>query len=172
MTARMITKEQLADLERLARAATPGPWECQTSNGWRRVGTTAANRGRSDGDVLANDAASPANMAYIAAANPATVLALLDRIAELEVQNECEEHFCKGWRDQAIGLVRDVSRLERERDEAPPILGAADLVAGNRYWARHGPDMKWALIDVSNVEGIEYGMKNWQFVGPVIPPAA
>ncbi|WP_019101177.1 ead/Ea22-like family protein [Chromobacterium haemolyticum] len=80
----MITKEQFAELERLARAASPGPWEYQTSNGWLRVGTTPANRGRMDGDIVANDAASPANMAYIAAANPATVLALLDRIAELE----------------------------------------------------------------------------------------
>lgn len=80
----MITKEQFAELERLARAASPGPWEYQTSNGWLRVGTTPANRGRMDGDIVANDAASPANMAYIAAANPATVLALLDRIAEQE----------------------------------------------------------------------------------------
>lgn len=80
----MITKEQFAELERLARAASPGPWEYQTSNGWHRVGTSAANRGRSDGDVVANSAATPANMAFIAAANPSTVLALLDRIAEQE----------------------------------------------------------------------------------------
>ncbi|UGA37757.1 hypothetical protein JOS77_28050 [Chromobacterium haemolyticum] len=157
----MITKEQMADLERLARAASPGPWECQTSNGWRRVGTTAANRGRSDGDVVANDAASPANMAYIAAANPAMALWLVARIAELE--------------KDLVGAFVRIGELEYEVEaasEAPPILGAADLVARNRYWARHGPNMKWALIDVSDVEGIEYGMKNWQFVGPVIPPAA
>ncbi|WP_374424589.1 ead/Ea22-like family protein [Chromobacterium sp.] len=84
----MITKEQLAELTSLARAATPGPWANQTSNGWRRVGTAAASRGRIDGDVVANGAASPANMAYIAAANPAMVLALLDRIAELERERD------------------------------------------------------------------------------------
>lgn len=91
MTSQMITKEQLAELASLARAATPGPWECQTSNGWRRVGTTAANRGRRDGDVVANGAATPANMAYIAAANPATVLALI-------ADNEAKAAELAEWR--------------------------------------------------------------------------
>lgn len=156
-----MTNDQLAELERLARAATPGPWEYQTSNGWRRVGTTTANRGRMDGDIVANDAASPANMAFIGAANPAMAQAMIARITELE--------------QDLVGAFVRIGELEyevEESSEAPPILGAADLVAGNRYWARHGPNMKWALIDVSDVEGIEYGMKNWQFVGPVIPPAA
>ncbi|MGR2663641.1 hypothetical protein ACUXVY_18815 [Chromobacterium haemolyticum] len=83
------------------------------------------------------------------------------RIAELE--------------QDLVGAFVRIGELEyevAESSEAPPIIGAADLVAENRYWARHGPNMKWALIDVSDVEGIEYGMKNWQFVGPVIPPAA
>ncbi|QOD84142.1 ead/Ea22-like family protein [Chromobacterium haemolyticum] len=81
----MIANDQLAELARLARAASPGPWEYQTSNGWRRVGTTAANRGRMDGDIVApGTMMTSENMAFIAAANPATVLALLDRISELE----------------------------------------------------------------------------------------
>ncbi|WP_440030085.1 ead/Ea22-like family protein [Chromobacterium amazonense] len=87
----MPNPDQLSALRAAAEAATPGPWEYQTSNGWHRVGTTAANRGRRDGNVVANGAASPANMAHIAAANPAAVLALLAhidaqaaRIAELE----------------------------------------------------------------------------------------
>ncbi|AXT46414.1 ead/Ea22-like family protein [Chromobacterium rhizoryzae] len=171
-----MTNDQLAELASLARAATPGPWRAGRPREIVSTSEVCIDTDIGPKVLLSGNsnfiAEGERDAAFAAAANPSTVLALLDRIAELEVQNECEEHFCKGWRDQAIGLVRDVSRLERERDEAPPILGAADLVAGNRYWARHGPDMKWALIDVSNVEGIEYGMKNWQFVGPVIPPAA
>ncbi|OQS36787.1 hypothetical protein B0T40_10390 [Chromobacterium haemolyticum] len=50
------------------------------------------------------------------------------------------------------------------------ILGVDQLKPGNRYWARCGPPMKWALIDVSHLEGIKYGMKGWEFVGPVLPP--
>ncbi|WP_047236915.1 ead/Ea22-like family protein [Chromobacterium subtsugae] len=87
----MLTPDQLAALRAAAAAATPGPWEYQTSNGWWRVGTTAARCGRADGDVVAHGAASPANLEFIAAANPAVVLALLAhidtqavRIAELE----------------------------------------------------------------------------------------
>ncbi|OVE45545.1 ead/Ea22-like family protein, partial [Chromobacterium violaceum] len=77
----MLTPDQLAALRAAAEAATPGPWEHQTSNGWHRVGTTPANRGRVDGDVVASGAASPADMAHIAAANPAAVQGLL---ADLE----------------------------------------------------------------------------------------
>ncbi|AVG17809.1 hypothetical protein CFN79_19115 [Chromobacterium vaccinii] len=73
----MPTPNHLAALRAAAAAATPGPWEHQTSNGWHRVGTTAATRGRRDGDVVANGAASPADMAYIAAANPAAIQELL-----------------------------------------------------------------------------------------------
>lgn len=102
-----MTNDQLAELASLARAASPGPWECQTSNGWRRVGTTAANRGRRDGDVVANGAASPANMAFIAAASPATVLELIARIAELEQD-------AARYRAVRAELISDEDRYEVE----------------------------------------------------------
>lgn len=159
----MITKEQLAELERLARAATPGPWHTDRMPYTERILSgndfyVARTFGMRQRDL---------NAAYIAAANPATVLALMAdneakavRIAELE--------------QDLVGAFVRIGELEYEVEaagEAPPILGAADLAAGNRYWARHGPNMKWALIDVSDVEGIEYGMKSWEFFGPVTPPA-
>lgn len=204
----MITKEQLAELASLARAATPGPWK----TGKRRqvvgpydvcvdtdIGPKVLLSGNSN--FIAD---GERDAAFAAAANPVTVLALLARIAELdrevEEANEARREAqlaaqeAQTSRDSAVTQVRRelgarIAELEQDlvgafvrigeleyeveaASEAPPILGAADLVAGNRYWARHGPNMKWALIDVSNVEGIEYGMKNWQFVGPVIPPAA
>ncbi|WP_337881847.1 hypothetical protein [Chromobacterium haemolyticum] len=107
----MLTPDQLAELERRARAATLGPWEYQTSNGWRRVGTTAANRGRMDGDIVANDAASPANMSYIAAASPVTVLALIARIAELEQERD-------HWKANHDNQVQR-ARILIERDDLP-----------------------------------------------------
>ncbi|MGR2663990.1 hypothetical protein ACUXVY_20585 [Chromobacterium haemolyticum] len=151
----MLTPEQLADLERLARAATPGPWIK------RGVSLVEAKTGELSRASIAEVFHAAEDGDFIAAANPAMALWLVARIAELE--------------QDLVGAFVRIGELEYEVEaasEAPPIMGAADLVAGNRYWARHGPDMKWALIDVSNVEGIEYGMKNWQFVGPVIPPAA
>ncbi|NHR05763.1 hypothetical protein HA052_11185 [Chromobacterium haemolyticum] len=105
----MITKEQLAELTSLARAATPGPWENQTSNGWRRVGTTSASRGCIDGDVVANGAASPADMSFIAAANPAMVLALIAELAQAhEARREAQlaAQEAQTSRDSTVTQVR------------------------------------------------------------------
>ena len=109
------TTDQLATLRAAAAAATPGPWEYQTSNGWHRVGTTAANRGRRDGDVVANGAASPANMAYIAAASPAAVLALLDYI-DAQATELAEWHKLRDSNALHINLLRGMpARLTTEQ---------------------------------------------------------
>ncbi|MEN6079297.1 ead/Ea22-like family protein [Chromobacterium piscinae] len=112
------TTDQFATLRAAAAAATPGPWEHQTSNGWHRVGTTAANRGRVDGDVVANGAASPANMAYIATANPAAVLALLDHIdaqaAELAQAHEARREA--QLREQQANEARNRIAVEIRRE--------------------------------------------------------
>ncbi|VEB42919.1 Uncharacterised protein [Chromobacterium violaceum] len=114
----MLTPDQLAALRAAAEAATPGPWEHQTSNGWHRVGTTPANRGRVDGDVVASGAASPANMAYIAAANPAAVQGLL---ADLEAMaQELLAYRADASLDTAGATIRaQAARIaELERDAA------------------------------------------------------
>lgn len=82
-----------AELRRLAKAATPGPWRVQTGCSWRRIGTDSG-----DGDVLRPcthphdgwpDIVAPAeNLKYIASANPKTILALLDEIDGLKAENE------------------------------------------------------------------------------------
>ncbi|WP_341986876.1 ead/Ea22-like family protein [Pseudomonas aeruginosa] len=82
-----------AELRRLAKAATPGPWRVQTGCSWRRIGTDSG-----DGDVLRPcthphdgwpDIVAPAeNLKYIASANPNTILALLDEIDRLKAENE------------------------------------------------------------------------------------
>jgi len=82
-----------AELRRLAKAATPGPWRVQTGCSWRRIGTDSG-----DGDVLRPcthphdgwpDIVAPAeNLKYIASANPKAILALLDEIDQLKAENE------------------------------------------------------------------------------------
>ena len=73
MTARLLT---LAELRRLAENATPGPWEWDDDHA--RPGL---RHGRSFGGVLFRCGAlygpDAADAAFIAAANPAVVLALL-----------------------------------------------------------------------------------------------
>jgi hypothetical protein len=67
----------LDDLERLAKAATPGPWDAGTCEGevW-------SDKLLVVWDALPNDAA------YIAAANPPTILALIARLRAAEAVAE------------------------------------------------------------------------------------
>lgn len=89
-----MTKQERDKLRELALAATPGEWEMAsdlpayaiyTENGWRVVQTPNQNNRKQWG--TSNDTHGIgrfSDAAYIAAANPATLLALLDRIDELE----------------------------------------------------------------------------------------
>lgn len=82
-------------LRALAERATPGPWELQTSNSWRRIGTAGARF--ADGDVLAPTthrgdnhpdlAARQEDLDFIVAADPATVMVLLDEIDRFKAEN-------------------------------------------------------------------------------------
>ncbi len=86
----MMQAQDREALRRLAeRARDGGEWELQTSSNWHRIGSP----GR-DGNILRPDihpannhldlSASPGVLEYIVSAQPATVIALLDRIDQLE----------------------------------------------------------------------------------------
>lgn len=81
------------ELRRLAEAATPGPWTWWTSCSFRRLSSDASGK---DGDVLhavkykdgvCGIEGSESDMAFIAAANPAAVLELLDTLAAQKAEN-------------------------------------------------------------------------------------
>ncbi|EPG8834219.1 ead/Ea22-like family protein [Pseudomonas aeruginosa] len=130
-----------AELRRLAKAATPGPWRVQTGCSWRRIGTDSG-----DGDVLRPcthphdgwpDIVAPAeNLKYIASANPKTILALLDEIDGLSDElSACTEHpgGCGYWREAAKRRAEERDRLRDENEvlrrfaaEAYQVLGALD----------------------------------------------
>ncbi|WP_368373406.1 ead/Ea22-like family protein [Pseudomonas aeruginosa] len=107
-----------AELRRLAKAATPGPWRVQTGCSWRRIGTDSG-----DGDVLRPcthphdgwpDIVAPAeNLKYIASANPKTILALLDEIDGLLAQ-----HGRDSAELRALCQARDDAKKERDRLKA------------------------------------------------------
>lgn len=82
------------ELERLARTATPGPWEVDgsisvmgdvTPETWEEVCITGDFMGSDDGDKKAQN---EANARYIAAFNPVTTLALLERVRKAEAKVE------------------------------------------------------------------------------------
>ena len=80
----------VAELRRLAEAATPGPWEAfgavDGRRGERWLGVTTDMRAIESaraGDVFAAQNCTRQDALFIAAANPAVVLGLLDRLAHM-----------------------------------------------------------------------------------------
>ena len=86
-TTARVTPEMLAELRRLAEAATPGPWEAfgavDGRRGERWLGVTTDMRATESaraGDVFSAQDCTRQDALFIAAANPAAVLSLLDHL--------------------------------------------------------------------------------------------
>lgn len=100
------------ELRRLAQEATPGPWEVEEDGDWDEAWCQWHRVGKLDmaGAKLNKDTR------FIAAADPAAVLALLERIEALEK-----------WQDDAVRLyeqgdryVADHAWAEKHRREKAP----------------------------------------------------
>ena len=88
----------ISALKALAEAATPGPWEVvdiehdnRTIEPYVVFSWDSEERRWSEED---STLLTRANAAFIAAANPSTVLALIARIEELAMQIETHNEFC------------------------------------------------------------------------------
>lgn len=101
----------LADLRQKAEAATPGPWrECGAARGgcvcgfvWDAEGNFPLVTTDTDDEHYGFSSTGPRKIkdaAYIAAANPATILRLLDAI---------ESHDCGGWEDDLLAALTERS---------------------------------------------------------------
>lgn len=123
-------------LRELAQAATPGPWTaCGPSHGGplpKHLDEIAVDREGDDDDGvsvarcpqgMAGIKETDADMAYIAAANPSTVLRLLDEIAALKAELETER-----MRLAACGVVamsNTPDSAKRSRDMLPEYRSAS-----------------------------------------------
>jgi hypothetical protein len=151
----MIPDAKLDELERLAHAATPGPWEWWTSNSWRRL---TAEGGREGGvlcpfvnryDHHPDLSISAEDMAHIASADPPTVLELVRELRETRrlaaVGAEAERHKELGrtWRsaltcgcifedaadpDRCTRPCRHHAEMERELREAWERIAELELL--------------------------------------------
>ncbi|HHT0933681.1 TPA: ead/Ea22-like family protein [Serratia marcescens] len=123
--------DKFSELKAAAMDATLGPWEWFTSNSMARLSSTPSGK---DGDVLsafrASDgvpcvSVSQRDMAFIAAANPAVILALL---AELEAKDEQKD----------IRVAEIEKRLKQRAEEMERILEGItpEMIAGG--WTAKG----------------------------------
>lgn len=115
-----MTDEQLADLERLARAATPGPWFCDASNVgcWVSRGTSHRDRGES-----VTDEVSFPDGAFIAAADPLAVLAMVAEVRRLRAEVAAERERCAAVVGRLAEPGCGCGECAAARDAAAEILG-------------------------------------------------
>ncbi|HBO7092379.1 TPA: ead/Ea22-like family protein [Pseudomonas aeruginosa] len=115
-----------AELRRVAEAATPGPWSCNRH--WAIVGgpilefTNGAAQQQiamACGQSWMRDDELRNNAEFIAAANPKTVLALLDEIDRLKAENEA-------LRGALQAVVDDPTWRSNDNTLWPKIIKAMD----------------------------------------------
>jgi len=127
-----VTPERIAELRRLAEAATPGPWLSDDADldGFCRVYNGRHGFSKS----LVCDTARRADCDYLAAANPATLLELLTeiermhRIVESELPRIVDAGSLPSHLERADG--RDLVAEENEKLRA-------DLALARRVLERH-----------------------------------
>ncbi|MBA5189783.1 ead/Ea22-like family protein [Pseudomonas aeruginosa] len=143
-----------AELRRLAKAATPGPWRVQTGCSWRRIGTDSG-----DGDVLRPcthphdgwpDIVAPAeNLKYIASANPKTILALLDEIDRLKAENCAHKDTQKHCELLEQYLKECASALPGTYYMDPPDGGNVSIPEQIRRMAKDAARYRWRESETS-----------------------
>ena len=125
-TAGQVSDETLAELRRLAAEATPGPWAwdadgdsymgCGEVFTWGE-GVEGGNIAAPSGDLYPRSGYSPqSDMRFIAAADPPTVLALLDTVDALRAEVTQLQRIINGY-DRTPAESR-AAEAEAERDAA------------------------------------------------------
>lgn len=122
--------QRLAELRRLAGAATPGPWEWDAnSNLW----------GDAREVLVLQSGPDHADAAFIEAANPATILALLDEVARQAARADAAEAKVVSVGAEALGRVMElrdeVARLRAPLVEPESLDGIDVAVYIRRQWA-------------------------------------
>ncbi|WP_240122654.1 ead/Ea22-like family protein [Pseudomonas aeruginosa] len=137
-----------AELRRLAKAATPGPWVTDAQqNG------AIFNIESESGDMcIAMSQENPAptrleineqrraNAEWIAAANPKTILALLDEIDGLSDElSACTEHpgGCGYWREAAKRRTEERDQFKEENEALRESLQALIHISDATGWEDH-----------------------------------
>ncbi|EGP0898346.1 ead/Ea22-like family protein [Salmonella enterica] len=114
-------------LRQAAEKATPGPWEMERENIWftDEDGYTKHLAYVHQGDDV-DDKQDHYNTAFIAAANPATMLALLDENLQLQREKDATEAVALALRDDMRQAREKLEAAERSMAEQSAIVAAAE----------------------------------------------
>ena len=120
----------VAELRRLAEAATPGPWEAfgavDGRRGERWLGVTTDMRATESaraGDVFAAQDCTRQDALFIAAANPAAVLGLLDHLAHMREARDNARAEVKRV-TALVEAVREYAAARQANIDHGPLLSA------------------------------------------------
>ena len=111
------------ELRRLAQAATPGPWwvnqdglnhgfergviEINALDWWALAGVWAVNEGKPSDE-------GSANAAFIAAANPAAIIKILDRLEAAENERDWHAERCEDAMNECDALRAKIKEMEKQ----------------------------------------------------------
>ena len=152
-----LTPEALAALDAKAAAATPGPWDwtITTDRHWSYV---QADDGSGDLYTVAGAISDDDNAAFLAAADPSTVRALLAALTEARA----EVAAFQAWKDESA-WVAEVMRVRGERNAAEARLAAVRALHqetfgygnGGVVYSRHRCtcEQTWPCATVRAIEG-------------------
>jgi len=145
-----LTSAELDELEALAKAATPGPWSTSVDIGKSYIDSNLTRSGRPVAKVYVPD-----NAAYIASANPATILRLLSLARSGLEAGKAEESM----RERAAGLADQLRTVATPGENAlfgQGMANAADQIAtAIRALPPVTATAKWA--DPAYIERLERG---------------
>ncbi|HBO7192916.1 ead/Ea22-like family protein [Pseudomonas aeruginosa] len=150
-----------AELRRLAKAATPGPWTLYVPEDYQGpeelpgYGVECA-----EGRAIVWGALEPEtgcqfdrDAEFIAAANPQAILALLDEIDGLSDElSACTEHpgGCGYWREAAKRRAEERDRLRTENET---LRGALQAVVDDPTWRSNDNTLWPKIIKAMNQPG-------------------
>ncbi|HHO0151031.1 TPA: ead/Ea22-like family protein [Enterobacter asburiae] len=133
-------------LRNLARRATPGPWAMEHENIWYyENGYTKHLAYFCQGDDV-DDSQDDVNTRYVAAADPSTVLALLDELEKMQAQSS---KWCEAFH-KAVSVG---ARYEERIAELEAKLDSADKLQDSAF--RHGLQHGFSLGQTDNQAGFE-----------------
>ncbi len=139
-----MTPLDLAALEAAARAATPGPWEFLASTVQIFSGNTCVAECSSP--MFGEEMCASDNAQFISAANPAVVLALIERVRVAEEQLSA---MYKLTEDNIVAAIHSLGRPSIEICSAPKSSDqCVSSMSDNEKWPADSDDL---------IEGPAYG---------------